>query len=230
MAGAPSSAARSRFVQQQCRPRPLLRGQRRGAVDNRRDVGVGRSSKCRHALGKCGGQGSCGNRGPLSVPWLPLPGTLSTPPRPAGRSRREGDQDGAQRPNGHPWHTLLRDLGKPLALVVVAPAIPLGMEPEPFDRRPVLDELARAFQGLPPLGEWIESAACADLGGGADVFTEDHPDVEELALAEAVCWRCAVLAECRGTPPRRPSTACGARSGTGRRRSADRPRRALSEP
>jgi hypothetical protein len=62
---------------------------------------------------------------------------------------------------------------------------------------PVLDELARALRDLPPLGAWVEEASCADLGiDGAGVFVADHPDVEELAYAEAVCWRCPVRQEC----------------------------------
>ncbi len=65
-----------------------------------------------------------------------------------------------------------------------------------MEGRPVLDELALALAGLPVLGEWVEDAACGSLGAGADVFTADHPDVEELAYAEAMCWRCPVRQEC----------------------------------
>jgi hypothetical protein len=64
-------------------------------------------------------------------------------------------------------------------------------------RSPVLDELARALSRLPPLGPWVEDAACGGLGlDASEVFTADHPDPEELALAEAVCWRCPVRQEC----------------------------------
>jgi hypothetical protein len=60
-----------------------------------------------------------------------------------------------------------------------------------------LAELARALASLPPLGAWVHDAACGALGAGAEVFTSDHPNVEELELAEATCWRCPVLTECR---------------------------------
>jgi hypothetical protein len=70
------------------------------------------------------------------------------------------------------------------------------MEPV-LDRPPVLDELARALGDLPPLGQWIEDASCASLGIiGSEVFTADHPDHDELELAEATCWRCPVRQEC----------------------------------
>lgn len=69
---------------------------------------------------------------------------------------------------------------------------------------PVLDELARALSSLPTLSAWVEDAACADLGAGADVFTADHPEVDELELAEAVCWGCPVLTECRAYAAQTP--------------------------
>jgi len=50
---------------------------------------------------------------------------------------------------------------------------------------------------LRPLGAWVDEAACADLGlAGSEVFTADVPDPDELAQAEAVCWRCPVRQEC----------------------------------
>ncbi len=61
---------------------------------------------------------------------------------------------------------------------------------------PALEELARAVADLPPLGEWVELAACGPLAG-ADVWTaDDEPDAEELALAERVCRRCPVRQAC----------------------------------
>lgn len=62
-------------------------------------------------------------------------------------------------------------------------------------REDVADELAALWRALPPMG-WLEQAACGDLGWGGDVFTADHPDTRELALAEAVCRRCPVLSDC----------------------------------
>jgi hypothetical protein len=60
-----------------------------------------------------------------------------------------------------------------------------------------LDELARALADLPPLGAWVDDALCGSLGVQAsEVFVADHPDAGELALAEAVCWRCPVRREC----------------------------------
>jgi hypothetical protein len=46
-----------------------------------------------------------------------------------------------------------------------------------------MTDLADLWRSLPPIGEWVDEAACADLGPGADVFTADHPDAEELVLA-----------------------------------------------
>lgn len=55
---------------------------------------------------------------------------------------------------------------------------------------PALEELARAVDSLPPLGEWVELA-------DAPVWTaDDEPDVDELALAERVCRRCPARREC----------------------------------
>lgn len=68
-------------------------------------------------------------------------------------------------------------------------------DPLDVEDRPVLDELARALAHLPPLGAWVELAACGPLAG-ADVWTTDMPDPEELAVAERVCRRCPVRQEC----------------------------------
>jgi hypothetical protein len=63
-------------------------------------------------------------------------------------------------------------------------------------RPTVLDELARALVDLPPIGAWVELAACGPLAG-ADVWTaDDEPDADELAVAERVCRRCPVRQEC----------------------------------
>jgi hypothetical protein len=78
------------------------------------------------------------------------------------------------------------------------------MEPQALDRPPVLDELTRALRDLPPLGRWIESASCASLGVGSEVFTADHPDVEELELAAATCRRCPVRQQCRAYAAQAP--------------------------
>jgi hypothetical protein len=94
------------------------------------------------------------------------------------------------------------------------------MEPEPevLDRPAVLDELARALASLPPLGPWIEDATCATLGiAGSEVFTADHPDPDELELAEATCWRCPVRQECADYAARTPAYGLwGARWHSGR--------------
>jgi hypothetical protein len=60
-----------------------------------------------------------------------------------------------------------------------------------------VDVLAALLRELPPLGPWVEEASCGDLGLHAtEIFTSDHPDADELALAEATCWRCPVRRQC----------------------------------
>ena len=60
----------------------------------------------------------------------------------------------------------------------------------------VLDELAAALVDLPPLGAWVELAACGPLAD-ADVWTsDDEPEADELAVAERVCRRCPVRQQC----------------------------------
>jgi len=60
----------------------------------------------------------------------------------------------------------------------------------------VLDELAAALVDLPPLGAWVELAACGPLAD-ADVWTsDDEPEADELAVAERVCRRCPVRGPC----------------------------------
>jgi hypothetical protein len=71
------------------------------------------------------------------------------------------------------------------------------VEPEAFDRPAVLDELASALAKVPPVGAWVELAACGSLPG-VDEWTADHPDAEELALAVRVCRHCRVRQECAG--------------------------------
>lgn len=58
----------------------------------------------------------------------------------------------------------------------------------------VLDELAAALAKAPPLGDWIDDAACARLGDrGADVFTADGVlDGDVLDAAVRVCRHCPV--------------------------------------
>lgn len=47
------------------------------------------------------------------------------------------------------------------------------------------------------MGAWVLDASCGDLGlDAAEVFTQDRPDPEELAVAERVCRRCPVRQEC----------------------------------
>jgi hypothetical protein len=58
------------------------------------------------------------------------------------------------------------------------------------------DELTALWQSLPPMGEWVDEAACGDLGEGSAVFVADSPDPEELALAVRTCRRCPVRQEC----------------------------------
>lgn len=66
------------------------------------------------------------------------------------------------------------------------------LEPVP---RP--DPLAALLRSLVPLGAWVQDAACAEFDDdAAAVFTRDHPDADDLAHAEAVCWRCPVRQEC----------------------------------
>lgn len=73
------------------------------------------------------------------------------------------------------------------------------------ERPAVLDELAAALARLPPMGAWVLDASCGDLGlDAADVFTQDRPEPEELALAERVCRRCPVLSDCCAYAARAP--------------------------
>lgn len=73
------------------------------------------------------------------------------------------------------------------------------------DRPSVLDELAAALAALPPMGAWVLDASCGDLGlDAADVFTQDRPDPDELAVAERVCRRCPVRRECADYAARTP--------------------------
>ena len=59
------------------------------------------------------------------------------------------------------------------------------------------DSLDRLLSSTPPLGSWVEDAACADPDVDvADVYTADAPAVHDLALATAVCSRCPVRREC----------------------------------
>jgi hypothetical protein len=117
---------------------------------------------------------------------------------------------------------LLRVVGKPAAVVVALPLTSRAMEPEVLDRPAVLDELARVLRDLPPLGGWIEDATCATLGvEGAEVFTADHPDPDELDLAEATCWRCPVRQECADYAAQTPAYGLwGAEWHSGRHRRA----------
>jgi hypothetical protein len=75
-----------------------------------------------------------------------------------------------------------------------------GVPVTAFDVEPVhpaaLDELAGLWRDLPPLGAWVDAAACGGMLGDAEVWTADRPDPEELAYAERVCRRCPVRAEC----------------------------------
>lgn len=49
----------------------------------------------------------------------------------------------------------------------------------------------------PPLGAWLEHAACAVLDEvTAAIFTADRPTADELDEAESVCWRCPVRQDC----------------------------------
>ena len=58
--------------------------------------------------------------------------------------------------------------------------------------------LADLLEAFPPVGEWVERAACGDLGL-PEVFVADRrPDPEDLAVAERVCRRCPVRADCTG--------------------------------
>lgn len=60
-----------------------------------------------------------------------------------------------------------------------------------------LDELLLTLSQLPPIGAWVERAACASLGlAGADVFTTTAPDADDLAMAERVCRPCPVREQC----------------------------------
>lgn len=67
-------------------------------------------------------------------------------------------------------------------------------------RPAVLDELAAALAKVPPLGDWIDDAACSRLGPhGAEIFTASGVlDAEELDLAMRVCRHCPVRRECAG--------------------------------
>ena len=56
-------------------------------------------------------------------------------------------------------------------------------------------DLLADLPSLPPLGPWVDDAACAALGL-AEVFTGPKPDREEMAVAERVCRRCPVRREC----------------------------------
>lgn len=69
--------------------------------------------------------------------------------------------------------------------------------------RPVLAELARALVDLPPIGAWVELAACGPLAGAQVWRADDEPDVDELAVAERVCRRCPVRPSCH-RPPHTP--------------------------
>lgn len=59
-----------------------------------------------------------------------------------------------------------------------------------------LDELALLWRSLPPLGPWVEDAACGSLDM-PDVFVAGtKPSADELALVERVCRRCPVRRAC----------------------------------
>jgi len=62
----------------------------------------------------------------------------------------------------------------------------------------VLDELAAALAVLPPIGAWVELAACGPLADAPVWTADDEPDDDELVVAERVCRRCPVRQECAG--------------------------------
>lgn len=72
---------------------------------------------------------------------------------------------------------------------------PSGALPTSDEPVRAADELAALWRNLPPIGEWVEDASCGPLAD-VEVWTADHPDVEELAVAERVCRRCPVRQEC----------------------------------
>jgi hypothetical protein len=69
------------------------------------------------------------------------------------------------------------------------------VEPETLTS-PAQDELVDLWRDLPPLGEWVDDAACGGMLGDVEVWTADRPDPDELAYAERVCRHCPVRAEC----------------------------------
>ena len=67
------------------------------------------------------------------------------------------------------------------------------------------DSLDRLLSAAPPLGAWVEQAACADPAVEvADVYTSDAPDVRDLAVATVVCAHCPVRRECADYATRTP--------------------------
>jgi hypothetical protein len=66
-----------------------------------------------------------------------------------------------------------------------------------------VDELAELWRSLPPIGEWVDDAACGSLVD-AVVWTADVPDPDELAVAERVCRRCPVREECHAYAAQAP--------------------------
>ena len=58
--------------------------------------------------------------------------------------------------------------------------------------------LADLLEAFPPVGGWVERAARGDLAM-PEVFVADRrPNPEDLAVAERVCRRCPVRADCTG--------------------------------
>ena len=60
----------------------------------------------------------------------------------------------------------------------------------------VVDPLADLWRSLPPLGPWVDDAACGRLGVPELFTATTKPPADELALIERTCRRCPVRQEC----------------------------------